>query len=159
MENEWGAGYVGVQGESVWQGNNVISQGGGLGCYDPNNNQSSMMRLTSMLVNISSTGATQTISNFIPAGVEVLGFTAYVTTAIGGATSLSVGTAASPNLWLNAIGVTQGAPGTLANATATGPVIYPSGSNVLLTANGANFNGTGAVRIVCHYIALFPPTN
>jgi hypothetical protein len=36
--------------------------------------------------------------------------------------------------------------------------VYSIATNMLLTANGGNFNGTGAVRIVCHYIALEPPT-
>ncbi len=148
----------GVRCESVYNSNNA-GDSGGVGCYDSTNNQATMMHLKSALVPITVSAATQTISNFIPAGAIVYGFTAYVTTAIGGATSLSVGSAASPNLWLNAMGVAPGSQGTLANATATGPAIYPTAANVLLTANGGSFNGTGAVRICCHYIALEPPTN
>ena len=166
--------YPGVRAESIYD-TNYAQDSGGIGCHDNHDstgtiiqNQlqpASMMHLKAgtgnppMPISITSTGATQELVGFIPAGAEVLGFTAYVSSAIGGATSLSIGTDASPNLWINAMGVTSGSQGGLANATATGPAIYPASANVRLTANGGSFNGTGAVRIVCHYIALEPPLN
>src|SRR5208337_1593587 len=124
LPSHWGDSQGGRFGSIFTSGG--PQSGGGVGCYDPNYSEASMMRLKEAAVSINVGAATQTVSNFIPAGAIVYGFTAYVTAAIGGPTSLSVGPAASPNLWINAMGVTSGSQGGLANASATGPVIYPT---------------------------------
>lgn len=153
---QWGY-YKGLRSESIYRSD---PNGGGIGCYDSNNSQASMLRLKAQEISITANGSnTQTISYFIPAGTMVIGFTARVTQAIGGATSLSVGESGIPNEWINAMGVTLNSTANLAQATAAAPRIYPIASHVNLTANGGNFNGTGKVRLTCHYIYLEPPSN
>jgi hypothetical protein len=134
--------------------------GGGVGAYDPVNGQSIMVKQKAAEIPITASGvAIQDLSRFIPAGVMVVGFTARVTVAICGASSLSVGETGSANLWINAMGVTLGATGDLSKATATTPMIYAAATTVRLTANGGNFNGTGKVRLTVHYISLEAPAN
>ena len=129
-----------------------------MGAYDITNGQAIMVKQKSSEVTITASGvAIQDVSSFIPAGVMVVGFTARVTQAIGGATTLSVGETGSANLWLNAMGVALNSTGNLTSTTATAPKIYAAATTVRLTANGGNFNGTGKVRLTVHYISLEAP--
>jgi hypothetical protein len=142
-----------------WPGFKVESTDatGGVGVYDPTNSQATMLRQKSQEITITASGTNiQDVSGFIPAGSMVIGFTARVTAAIGGASDLSIGTTVAPTLWISAMGVALDSTGDLQKATATGPVIYPSATTVRLQGNG-NFDGTGKVRITCHYLTLEAP--
>jgi hypothetical protein len=143
--------YYGLRAEAISDGT------GGLGVYDTANSQTTLLRQKASEITITASGTNvQDVSNFIPAGSMVIGFTARVTTAIGGASDLSIGTTVAPTLWISAMGVALGSTGNLTKATSTGPVIYPSATTVRLQGNG-NFDGTGKVRITCHYITLEAP--
>jgi hypothetical protein len=148
------SGYEGLRSQANAAG------GGGVGAYDTDHGQAIMVKQKSSEITITASGtATQDVSNFIPAGVMVVGLTARVTTAIGGGVSLSVGETGSANLWLNAMGVTLNATGDLTKTTSTTPKIYPAATTVRLTSNGGNFNGTGKVRLTVHYISLEAPAS
>ena len=108
-------------------------------------------------------GATTTLSNFIPANAMVLGVTARVTTTITGATTWSMGISADDDKWGSGLAL---ASGTTVNASDwtpqfSGQSIYIAGSSaddLVFTAAGSNFTG-GVIRAAIHYIALTPPTS
>lgn len=147
--------YKGLKAEAVSDGT------GGLGTYDSANSQTTMLRQKAQEITITANATpTQTVTNFIPAGVMVIGFTVRVTEAIGGATTFGVeDVAGTPVKWLTGVGVSLGSTGNLAKSdptTCPGPKIYAATSNITIRGN-ANFDGTGKVRITCHYIYLEPP--
>jgi hypothetical protein len=100
------------------------------------------------------TGATRTATALIPANALVIGVTARVTTAITGATSFDVGDGTTANLFGDDVAV---ALDTTSNNTIA-PTRYATATNVVLTANGANFTA-GAVRLTVHFITLVAPTS
>jgi hypothetical protein len=80
--------------------------------------------------------------------------TTRVTTAITGATSFDIGDGTTANLFGDDVAV---ALGTTSNNTIA-PTRYETATNVVLTANGANFSG-GAVRLTVHFLTLVAPTS
>lgn len=129
----------------------------GLAVARGTNAQTITPRLATTSVNTSS-GATVTATNLIPAGAMVIGVTTRVTTAITGATSFQVGDGTDPDRWGAAIAVAINTTSTNTATTVTTPTIYPGATSVVLTANGGNFSG-GAVRITVHYIEIGAPTS
>lgn len=106
-------------------------------------------------------GATATASNLIPAGSYVIGVTTRVTTAIGtgnGTTSMDIGDGSDVDLFGNNVGITAGSTTDLSDHTAN-VGISATATDVVLTAVGGNFDGTGDVRITVHYINLVAPTS
>lgn len=107
-------------------------------------------------------GATVTASALIPAGANLLGVTTRVNTALGtsnGTTGYAVGTATDPNLWGD---VTAVAAGTASKAQAivdqsTGYTaddalgFSVAAQDVVITAAGGNFDGTGAIEVCAFY--------
>ncbi len=111
----------------------------------------------------SSAAATLTATGLIPAGVFVIGITARVTTGFGtstGLTDFDVGDGSDVDRWANSLGITAGTTMDLANNT-SGPfgATGTSALNVVLTAVGGNFDGTGVIQLIAHYIELTPPTS
>lgn len=121
-----------------------------------NGQESQILHATTLLSALS--GATVTATNLIPAGSLVLGVTARVTTAIGGATSFEIGDGTDVDRWGTAIAVAAGTTTDIANFTIASPVNYTAANNVVLTANGSNFT-SGAVRLTVHYIDLVAATS
>lgn len=99
-------------------------------------------------------GATSSVSGFIPANATVYGITGRVLADIGGASSLEVGVAGSSNRYGSGIGVSAGA--WLRGITGN-PLAYYSDTDVVLTATGGSFAGTGVLRLAVHFAELTLP--
>lgn len=113
------------------------------------------------VVNITASGVTtQTLTNFVPYGAQVIGFTVRVLTTIGGATTFAIGDGTSATLWGTGIAVAADtAAGSIFSGTATGPKNYASaGRDIILTATGGNFDGTGQIRLTCNYFSMVAPS-
>jgi len=100
--------------------------------------------LEEVLTGLSGASVDSTIQ--IPNGAVVFNVSERVTTAITGATSFSVGTAAEPSKFGSGLGT--GAGGT--NFGVIGPTAFYADTAIRLTAAGSDFTG-GAVRIAVHY--------
>lgn len=102
-------------------------------------------------------GATVTAAGLIPAGAVVVGVTTRVMTALGasgGTTGYRVGDGADADRWGAAAGVAAGTKTENANWTAdTAPPIFLAAQDVVLTADGGNFDGTGVVAIDVAYLS------
>jgi hypothetical protein len=96
-------------------------------------------------------GASVTATGLIPAGAVVVGITAKVLTAVTGATSWQLGTAADPDRFAAAGGIALGSTTDNANWTAGGIECFPAATNLVLTANGSNFTA-GSIQISVQYL-------
>ena len=96
-------------------------------------------------------GASVTSTGLIPAGAIVVGVTAKVLTAITGATSWQLGTAADPDRFAASGGIALGSTTDNRNWTSGALECFLAATDVVLTANGSNFTG-GAVYISVQYI-------
>ena len=103
------------------------------------------------------TGASVTATNLIPVGSLVIGVTCRVGTGITGATSFDVGDGTDVDRFGAAIATGVATRSDLADSTVTTAQIYTAATNVVLTANGANFAG-GSVRVTVHFIDLVAPS-
>jgi len=99
-------------------------------------------------------GATATTTAAFPNQCIILGTSLRVTTTITGATTFDCGDGSTVGRFGGSIGLTAG--------TTNQGTIGPSGNygttNVVLTANGANFTA-GAVRVCLIYLELVAPTS
>jgi hypothetical protein len=101
-------------------------------------------------------GASVTATGLIPAGAVVMGVTSKVTTALGtanGTTGYQVGTAADPDRWGAITGTAAGTTSDNRNWTAGTIECFPAATNVIVTATGGNFNGTGVIYLSVQYMA------
>lgn len=99
-------------------------------------------------------GATSVVSVFIPANAMVYGITGRVMSDIGGASSFEVGVAGSSNRYGSGIGVSTGS---WARGITGNPLAYYNDTDVILTATGGGFDGSGVVRLVVHFAELTLP--
>ena len=99
-------------------------------------------------------GANSNIAAIIPAGALVYGVTGRVVSAIGGASSFEIGVAGSVNRYGSGIGVSVGS---WARGLTSSPLAYYSDSDLVLTATGGNFDGTGVLRLAIHFAELTLP--
>lgn len=101
-------------------------------------------------------GATATAANLIPDGAFLIGVTTRINTGLGagnGTTGYAVGTAADPNLWGDVAAITAGTASKSTDFTATGASgLYIAAESVILTAAGGNFDGTGEIEVIAHYL-------
>jgi len=111
-------------------------------------------------------GASVTASSLIPAGSYVLGVTTRVTTTLGngsGTTGYNVGDGSDVDRWgvatLITSGVVTGASTGSFRPTADPTGYFYSASNVVITAVGGNFNGTGVIRVTVAYFNMTGPTS
>ncbi|MEM1383133.1 MAG: DUF2793 domain-containing protein [Pseudomonadota bacterium] len=98
-------------------------------------------------------GATSTTAAVIPDKAVVIGVTARVTGAIGGASTWSMGVAGSTDRYGTGYGT---GAGSYAHGVTGQPLAYYGDTALVLTAEGGNFSG-GTVRLAVHYMALTPP--
>lgn len=126
-------------------------------------NVGSVTTVTSAIATISSSAAaTLTASNLIPAGVHLIGLTARITTGFGtstGLTDFDVGDGTDVNRWADSLAITAGTTMDLTdqtNSTASGD--FAAANDVVLTAVGGNFDATGVIELIAHYITLTAPT-
>lgn len=97
----------------------------------------------------------------IPAGSHLLGLTARITTSFGtstGLTDFDVGDGTDIDRWANSLAITAGTTLDLTNATAAFSGDFAAANDVVLTANGGNFDTTGVIELIAHYITLTAPT-
>jgi len=109
----------------------------------------------------SSAAATLTASSLIPAGCHLLGLTARITTGFGtstGLTDFDVGDGSDPDRWGRTMAITSGTTLDLTDATAASSGDFAAANDVVLTAFGGNFDGTGVIELIAHYITLTAPT-
>lgn len=107
-------------------------------------------------------GATITAVGLIPDGALVLGVSTRITADLGvssGTTGYAVGDGVDPNRWGDIVGTVAGTTSNNSNATNTAVNLFIAANNVVLTAAGGNFDGTGTVRISVHYIDISAPTS
>jgi hypothetical protein len=98
-------------------------------------------------------GAAVTTSLILPANALILGVTARVTTAITGATGVSIGIAGEPDMF----GAGYAADAGTDAVGVIGPRVIPTATPVLVTAEGGSFTG-GALHLACHTLTLGAPT-
>jgi hypothetical protein len=97
-------------------------------------------------------GASVTLTNIIPAGAVVVGVTCKVTTAITGATSFQIGTAADPDRFGAAVAIALATTSDNRNWTSGTVECFPAATSLILTANGSNFTA-GAVYVSVQYLS------
>ena len=101
-----------------------------------------------------SSGATSLVVGAVPANALILGVSARVVSAIGGAASMDIGVPGDADRFGAALGTGAGA--SVADIRAT-PEVYAGGADVLLTANGGSFDGSGTLRLAVHLTELRAP--
>lgn len=107
---------------------------------------------TTTLASVS--GATVTASNLIPAKANVLGVNTIVTVALGtggGTTGYAVGDGTDANRWGDVVGTAAGTDTDGNDATADPTGYFNAANNVVITAAGGNFNGTGSIFVDVAY--------
>ena len=101
-------------------------------------------------------GASVTATALIPAGAVVMGVTSKVTTALGtanGTTGYQIGTGADADRWGAITGTALGTTSDNRNWTAGTIECFPAATDVIVTATGGNFNGTGVIYLSVQYMA------
>ena len=99
-------------------------------------------------------GTTSDLIGFIPANAMVYGVTGRVLANIGGPTSLEIGVAGSSNRYGSGIGVSTGS---WARGLTSNPLAYYSPTDLILTATGGSFDGSGIIRLAVHFAELTLP--
>lgn len=100
-------------------------------------------------------GASVALTALIPDGAVVIGVTTKVTIALGtggGTTGYQVGDGSDADRWGDITGTAAGTSSDNTNATATGINLFTAANDVVLTAVGGNFNGTGAIEVCVFYL-------
>ena len=99
-------------------------------------------------------GAASSVAGAIPSDAIVYGVTGRVLTTIGGAASFEVGVAGSPDRYGSGFGT--GAGSFTRGLTGT-PLAYYAPTDLILTAQGGVFDGSGSLRLAVHYAELTIP--
>lgn len=117
-----------------------------------------ILRRTKVVTQAANSGASVTIAGLIPAGARNVALSAVVTTALGatnGTTGFSAGVSGDTARFGSVTGVAvgSGGSGTLAPKaqTAAAPWQYAAATDVILTAVGGNFDGTGVIQLTLYY--------
>ena len=100
-------------------------------------------------------GASVTATALIPAGAVVMGVTSKVTTSLGtgnGTTGYEIGTASDSDRWGAITGTAAGTASDNRDWTAGTIECFPAATNVIVTAVGGNFNGTGTIYLSVQYM-------
>jgi hypothetical protein len=99
-------------------------------------------------------GATVTATALIPDGAVIMGVTTKVTVTISGGTTtgFQVGTVADPDRWGEAVALTAGTSLDNTNWTAGTIEAFTAATDVIVTAVGGNFTGTGTIYLSVQYL-------
>lgn len=100
-----------------------------------------------------SPGASDTTAPIIPDKAVVLGVSARVLTAIGGASAWDLGVPGAPDRYGTGFGT---GAGSYAEGVTGQPQAYYGGTALEITAQGGAFTG-GSLRLAVHYLALSAP--
>ncbi len=129
------------------------NQAGNLGC---------LSSIKSAIATVNSVAAaTLTATGLIPAGSFLIGLTARITTSFGtstGLTDFDVGDGTDVDRWANSLGITAGTTMDISDGTAATQGSFNAANDVVLTAVGGNFDATGVIELIAHYITLTAPT-
>jgi hypothetical protein len=101
-----------------------------------------------------SAGPVSGVAAAIPADAIVYGITGRVLTTIGGASGLEIGVAGSTNRYGSGFGTAAGA---WVRGLTGSPLAYYAPTDVLLTALGGGFDGSGTIRLAIHFAELTLP--
>ncbi len=99
-------------------------------------------------------GATSVVAAALPANAIVYGITGRVVSTIGGVSSFQIGVTGSVDRYGNGIGTEVGA---WARGLTGSPLAYYADTDVVLTATGGGFDGTGVFRVAVHFAELTLP--
>ena len=99
-------------------------------------------------------GAVSVVTAAIPADAIVYGITGRVLTTIGGASGLEIGIAGSTNRYGSGFGTVAGS---WTRGLTSSPLAYYAPTDVLLTALGSGFDGSGMIRLAVHFAELTLP--
>lgn len=100
-------------------------------------------------------GATVTATGIIPDGAVVVGVTTKVTVSLGtggGTTGYNVGDGSDADRWGAITGTAAGTSSDNTNWTAGTIQAFTSASDIVITAVGGNFNGTGTIYVSVQYL-------
>lgn len=100
-------------------------------------------------------GATVTATGIIPDGAIVVGVTTKVTVSLGtggGTTGYTVGDGADADRWGDVTATAAGTTTDNRDWTATTVQAFTAASDVVITAKGGNFNGTGTIYVSVQYL-------
>jgi len=123
-----------------------------------NDEGSTLKTVSTLLTNL--TGADTVAAGLIPDGAFLIGVSTRIDTAFGasnGTTGYQVGDG-DVDRWGNIGAITQGTRSDNTNATADATGFYTAASDVTITAVGGNFDGTGDLRVVVHYLDITAPS-
>lgn len=98
-----------------------------------------------------------TASAFIHAGERVLGVTMKITTGLGvtgGLTGFSIGDTVTIDRWGTFTTLTVNTESNQGDFTVEGWPVYPASNDVVVSALGGTFDGTGAIQLTVHYMTL-----
>lgn len=100
-------------------------------------------------------GASVTASALVPDGAVVVGVTSKVTTALGtsnGTTGYQIGDGSDVDRWGAITGTALGTSSDNRDWTATTVQAFTSATDVVITATGGNFDGTGVIYLSVQYL-------
>ena len=100
-------------------------------------------------------GATSVVAAALQAQSIVYGITGRVLNAIGGAASFQIGVAGSANRYGSGFGT---GAGSWTRGITGNPLAYYADTDVVLTADGGVFDGTGTLRLAIHFAELSLPS-
>ncbi len=99
-------------------------------------------------------GVSSVVSSVIPANTVVYGVTGRVLADVGGATGLELGVAGAADRYGSGIGVVAGS---WMRGLTGQPLTYYADTDLVLTALGGVFDGSGTVRLAVHLAELTLP--
>lgn len=100
-------------------------------------------------------GASVTASNLRPKGADVVGVATTVTTALGtgsGTTGYQIGDGTDADRYGNITGTAIGTDSDNSDATADPTGFQLANGDIVITANGGDFDGTGVIRVDVFYL-------
>lgn len=124
------------------------------GTYTSSSNYQRLATRCAKLTLASVSGATVTATSLIPDGAVLLGVTTRVTVALGtggGTTGYQVGDGSDADRWGDITGTAIGTTSDNRDATASFIGVYIAAGDVVFTAKGGNFNGTGSIEVCAFY--------
>ena len=99
-------------------------------------------------------GATSIVTAAIPGDAIVYGVTGRVLASIGGAVSFEIGVPGSANRYGSGFGTSAGS---WTRGITGSPLAYYAPTDLILTAGGGAFDGSGSIRLAIHYAELTLP--
>jgi hypothetical protein len=116
--------------------------------------------LTTLRASSFSGTGVMTWTSGLPANARIFGVTSKITTGFGtsnGLASLQIGDATTPTLWGTGLPLTLNSETDQGDFTTSDLPIYPTASDVWVSAVGGTFDATGVMELCVHYSLLRHP--